>query len=72
MSTQNFSYDFLLILDNHWYIEYNVGRQTLLRLRVTVKYVIDNRNSWIENKYKYLHYYHMLEWLKNNHEEFFI
>ena len=48
MSTQNFSYDFLLIFDNHWYIEYNAGIQTLLRLRVTVKYVIDK----IQKQYK--------------------
>ena len=72
MNTKNFSYDFSLEFDNHLYIEYNSGLKTFLRLRVTVKYVIDNRNFWIENKHQYLHYVHMLEWLKENHLELLI
>ena len=73
MNTQNFSYNFSLKFDKHWYIEYNASNELpLLRLRVTIKHVLDHQKFWIQDRGGYHHYFCMLEWLKENHQEFLI
>ena len=72
MNTQNFSYDFLLQFDNHWYIQYNEGGQRNLRLRVSINYLIKHKDIWIKNSIEYHHYISMLQWLEENYPEVLI